>query len=369
MKYDYDRNVTPADVFESAKYMMEVAGFAKALEIPDLLGEDFALAVLAYRDQANGKKLNLRPELRKVVDHLTELLVERSRKQDTHDTRDAQEALPTYEAQVAEDLAPLVDVLASLGVPEDALAKAVKLTAVVTETLVDLVGDEELAVEVYDQLDPDFAPFAVLAYRKQAEGYEFAPGELEPEVRKELDRFTEILVELSRREDREFVEPKTRLNRVIDGIFGDDSGEESDVITLPFEALPREAEERIERLIKSLSKAFSGEDTEEPVEPIDPIDHYEDYRVNAKHWDAEDGEVYDKTAHQRLQEDILRAARKNGGFVLATRQIWAKPVAKTEDGRWVFETEYGLEYLDSEDYEFEPDSELFEDEESYMDLD
>lgn len=355
MKYDYDRNVTSADVFESVKYMMEVAGFAKALEIPDLLGEDFALAVLAYRDQANGKKLNLRPELRKVVDHLTELLVERSRKQDTHDTRDAQEALPTYEAQVAEDLAPLVDVLAGLGVPEDALAKAVKLTAVVTETLVDLVGDEELAVEVYDQLDPDFAPFAVLAYRKQAEGYEFAPGELEPEVRKELDRFTEILVELSRREDRELVEPKTRLNRVIDGIFGDDSGEESDVITLPFEALPREAEERIERLIKSLSKAFGGEDTEEPVEPIDPIDHYEDYRVNAKHWDAEDGEVYDKTAHQRLQEDILRAARKNGGFVLATRQIWAKPVAKTDDGRWVFETEYGLEYLDFEDYEFEPE--------------
>ena len=372
MKYDYDRNVTSADVFESAKYMMEVAGFAKALEIPDLLGEDFALAVLAYRDQANGKKLNLRPELRKVVDHLTELLVERSRKQDTHDTRDAQEALPTYEAQIAEDLAPLVDVLAGLGVPEDALAKAVKLTAVVTETLVDLVGDEELAVEVYDQLDPDFAPFAVLAYRKQAEGYEFAPGELEPEVRKELDRFTEILVELSRREDRELVEPKTRLNRVIDGIFGDDSGEESDVITLPFEALPREAEERIERLIKSLSKAFGGEDTEEPVEPIDPIDHYEDYRVNAKHWDAEDGEVYDKTAHQRLQEDILRAARKNGGFVLATREVWAKPVAKTDDGRWVFETEYGLEYLDFEDYEFSPefiDFEQFADEEALTDLD
>ena len=347
MKYDYDRNVTSADVFESAKYMMEVAGFAKALEIPDLLGEDFALAVLAYRDQANGKKLNLRPELRKVVDHLTELLVERSRKQDTHDTRDAQEALPTYEAQVAEDLAPLVDVLAGLGVPEDALAKAVKLTAVVTETLVDLVGDEKLAVEVYDQLDPAFAPSAVLAYRKQAEGYEFAPGELEPEVRKELDRFTEILVELSRREESEDVEP----------------------ITLPFEALPREVEERIERLVKSLSKAFGGEDTEESVEPIDPIDHYEDYRINSKHWDAEDGEVYDKTIHQRLQEDILRAARKNGGFVLATRQIWAKPVAKTEDGRWVFETEYGLEYLDSEDYEFEPDSELFEDEESCMDLD
>lgn len=368
MKYDYDRNVTSADVFESAKYMMEVAGFAKALEISDLLGEDFALAVLAYRDQANGKKLNLRPELRKVVDHLTEILVEHSRKHDTKDVRDAQEALPTYEtyeAQVAEDLAPLVDVLAGLGVPEDALAKAVKLTAVVTETLVDLVGDEELAVEVYDQLDPAFAPFAVLAYRKQAEGYEFAPGELEPEVRKELDRFTEILVELSRREDRELVEPKTRLNRVIDVIFGEDSGEESDVITLPFEALPREAEERIERLIKSLSKAFGGEDSEEK----DPIDYYEDYRVNAKHWDAEDGEVYDKTAHQRLQEDILRAARKNGGFVLATRQIWAKPVAKTEDGRWVFETEYGLEYLDSEDYEFEPDSEFFEDEESYMDLD
>lgn len=343
MKYDYDRNVTSADVFESAKYMMEVAGFAKALEIPDLLGEDFALAVLAYRDQANGKKLNLRPELRKVVDHLTELLVERSRKQDTHDTRDEQEALPTYEAQVAEDLAPLVDVLAGLGVPEDALAKAVKLTAVVTETLVDLVGDEELAVEVYDQLDPAFAPFAVLAYRKQAEGYEFAPGELEPEVRKELDRFTEILVELSRHEESEDVEP----------------------ITLPFEALPREVEERIERLVKSLSKAFGGEDTEESVEPIDPIDHYEDYRINSDHWDYAYGED-DDSAHQRLKEDILRAARKNGGYVLATREVWAKPVAKTDDGRWVFETEYGLEYLDFEDYEFEPE---FADEETYADYD
>lgn len=67
-----------------------------------------------------------------------------------------------------------------------------------------------------------------------------------------------------------------------------------------------------------------------------------------------------------MQEDILRAARKNGGYVLATREVWAKPVAKTDDGRWVFETEYGLEYLDFEDYEFEPE---FEDEESLVDFD
>ena len=67
-----------------------------------------------------------------------------------------------------------------------------------------------------------------------------------------------------------------------------------------------------------------------------------------------------------LKEDILRAARKNGGYVLATREVWAKPVAKTDDGRWVFETEYGLEYLDFEDYEFEPE---FADEETYADYD
>ena len=54
---------------------------------------------------------------------------------------------------------------------------------------------------------------------------------------------------------------------------------------------------------------------------------------------------------------------------LATREVWAKPVAKTDDGRWVFETEYGLEYLDFEDYEFEPEFDSFEDEESLVDFD
>lgn len=367
MKFDYDQDATFVQVAESAKFMMGLVDFVTAVEIPKQFGEDFPKVILAYRDQSEGKKLNLRPELREKVDQLTEFLADYSRKNDgkavAKEAKDEAKAFGYSHHQIKEELSPVLDVLAELGIPQESLDKAVKFTAVVTETLIDLTGDEETALAVYDQLDPAFAPLAILAYRRQAEGYEFAPGELEPEVRKELDRFTEILVELSRREDRELVEPKTRLNRVIDGIFGDDSGEESDVITLPFEALPREAEERIERLIKSLSKAFGGADSEEK----DPIDHYEDYRVNAKHWDAdEDGEVYNEAAHQRLQEDILRAARKNGGYVLATREVWAKPVAQTEDGRWVFETEYGLEYLDFEDYEFEPE---FADEETYADFD
>lgn len=70
-----------------------------------------------------------------------------------------------------------------------------------------------------------------------------------------------------------------------------------------------------------------------------------------------------------MQEDILRAARKNGGYVLATREVWAKPVAKSVDGRWIFETEYGLEYLDFEDYEFSPEFIDFEGEETLTDLD
>lgn len=58
--------------------------------------------------------------------------------------------------------------------------------------------------------------------------------------------------------------------------------------------------------------------------------------------------------------------------MLATREVWAKPVAKSVDGRWIFETEYGLEYLDFEDYEFSPefiDFEQFSDEETLTDLD
>lgn len=347
MKFDYDRNVTPADVFESAKYMMEVAGFAKALEVPDLLGEDFALAVLAYRDQSEGKKLNLRPALRKEVDHLTEILADYSRHVDGVDAQEALTGFPTHEDQVKEQLSPVLDALAELGIPQDALDKAVKFTAVVTETLTDLVGDEELAVEVYDQLDPMYAPFAILAYRDQAEGKD---TRLEPEVRKEVDRLTEILAQLSREEDEEFC------------------GEDCDCwheLDTHEEELPQEVKDRINRLVDRLVEAFGEEESQDSH---DHIDHYEDYRINSDHWDYAYGED-DDSAHQRLKEDILRAARKNGGYVLATREVWAKPVAKTEDGRWIFETEYGLEYLDFEDYEFEPEFDSFEDEESLVDFD
>lgn len=337
MKYDYDREVTPGDIIEVAEFMMGTVGFKGAMEIPGMLSDDFAVsarAILAYRDQAEGKVLNLRPELREVVNHLTEILVEFSRATDEADAE-------TAEDQIREGLSPLLDALADAGVPEEALEKAVKFTAVGTETLVDLVGDEELAIEVYDQLDPALAPFAILAYGKQADGYEFAPGELEPEVRKEVDRLTEILAELSRQEAEESEE---------------DTENE----------LPPEVKARIDRLVKSLEKAFGNVDAKE-----DEIDHYEDYRIKSGYsyqWDDEEDEedFEDEEAHQRLQEDIVRAAHKRQGYVLATREVWAKPVAQTEDGRWIFETEYGLEYLDFEDYGFEPE---FEDEESLVDFD
>ena len=331
MKYDYDREVTPGDIIEVAEFMMGTVGFKGAMEIPEMLSDDFAVsarAILAYRDQAEGKVLNLRPELREVVNHLTEILVEFSRGVDAETTED----------QIREGLSPLLDALADAGVPEEALEKAVKLTTAVTETLVELVGDEEHAVEVYNQLDPAFAPFAILAYRKQADGYEFAPGELEPEVRKEVDRLTEILAELSRHDAEE---------------SEDDTENE----------LPPEVKARIDRLVKSLEKAFGNVDAKE-----DEIDHYEDYRIKSGYsyqWDDEE-DFEDEEAHQRLHEDIVRAAHKRQGYVLATREVWAKPVAQTEDGRWIFETEYGLEYLDFEDYGFEPE---FEDEESYVDFD
>lgn len=347
MKYDYDREIGLVDVMQAAEYMKNLVGFEKSLAIPGLIGDDFAFAILAYRDQAEGKVLNLRPELREAVNKLTEILVEHSRKVD-EPAEPAKSEFALSEAEIKEQLSPVLSALVDLGVPEDTLAKAVKFTAVVTETLVDLVGDEELAVEIYDQLDPAYAPIAILAYRKQAEGYEFAPDELEPEVRKEVDRLTEILVELSRREDRE-------------------ESEDVEPIKLPFDALPPEVEERIDRLVKSLTKAFGNRNSEE----AEHIDHYEDYRVNAEHWVGREDSGYaygedEESAHQRLQEDIVRAAHKRQGYVLATREVWAKPVAKTEDGRWVFETEYGLEYLDFEDYGFEPE---FEDEESYVDFD
>ena len=347
MKFDYDQDATFVQVAESAKFMMGLVDFVTAVEIPKQFGEDFPKVILAYRDQSEGKKLNLRPDLREKVDQLTEFLADYSRHVDGVDAQEALTGFPTHEDQVKEQLSPVLDALAELGIPQDALDKAVKFTAVVTETLIDLVGDEETALEVYDQLDPAFAPFAILAYRDQAEGKD---ARLEPEVRKEVDRLTEILAQLSREEEA----------------YEDDWRE------FPDYELPQEVKDRINRLVDRLVEAFGEEP--ESQDSHDHIDHYEDYRVNAKQWPSEDredqdSEDLDEVAYERHQEDILRAARKNGGYVLATREVWAKPVAKTDDGRWVFETEYGLEYLDFEDYEFEPEFDSFEDEESLVDFD
>lgn len=347
MKFDYDQKPTDAQILKSAQYMMGLVDFTTAVSIPVLLGEAyFANAILAYRDQSEGKKLNLRPDLREKVDQLTEFLADYSRKNDTEEAKavakDEAKVFGYNHQQIKEELSPVLDALAELGIPQESLDKAVKFTAVVMETLIDLTGDEETALGVYDQLDPAFAPIAVLAYRKQAEGYFFAEGELEPEIRKEVDRLTEILAQLSRGQDPEDSEILAELSNA-EGLV-----------------------ERLERLRDNLERAL------ETTEPADEIDHYEDYRLSTGYpWNGEDSEDYaysedGESAHQRLQEDILRAARKNGGYVLATREVWAKPVAKTEDGRWVFETEYGLEYLDFEDYEFEPE---FEDEESLVDFD
>lgn len=349
MKFDYDQKPTDAQILKSAEYMMGLVDFTTAVEIPVLLGEAyFANAILAYRDQSEGKKLNLHPDLREKVDQLTEFLADYSRKNDGKEAVVAADEAKPFgysQHQIKEELSPVLDALAELGIPQESLDKAVKFTAVVMETLIDLTGDEETALEVYDQLDPAFAPIAVLAYRKQAEGYEFAEGELEPEIRKEVDRLTEILAQLSREQDAEGIEILAELSNA-EGLV-----------------------ERLERLRDSLECVL------ETAEPADEIDHYEDYRLSTGYpWNGEDSEDredqdpedLDEVAYERHQEDIVRAARKNGGYVLATREVWAKPVAKTDDGRWVFETEYGLEYLDFEDYEFEPE---FEDEESLVDFD
>ena len=362
MKFDYDQKPTDAQILKSAQYMMGLVDFTAAVGIPALLGEAyFANAILAYRDQSEGKKLNLRPDLREKVDQLTEILADYSRKHDGKEAvvsaKDEAKVFGYNHQQIKEELSPVLDALAELGIPQESLDKAVKFTAVVMETLIDLTGDEETALEVYDQLDPAFAPIAVLAYRKQAEGYEFTEGELEPEIRKEVDRLTEILAELSREEDEEFC------------------GEDCDCwheLDTHEDELPPEVKDRINRLVDRLVEAFGKEP--ESQDSHDHIDHYEDYRVNAKQWPSEDredqdSEDLDEVAYERHQEDIVRAARKNGGYVLATREVWAKPVAKTDDGRWVFETEYGLEYLDFEDYEFEPEFDSFEDEESLVDFD
>lgn len=355
MKFDYDQTSTDEEIKEAAEYLAELVEFPMSLSIPLMLGEDFVNAILAYRDQSEGKKLNLRPALRKEVDHLTEILADYSHHVDGVDAQEALTGFPTHEDQVKEQLSPVLDASAELGIPQDALDKAVKFTAVVTETLTDLVGDEDLAIEVYNQLDPMYAPFAILAYRDQAEGKE---TRLEPEVRKEVDRLTEILADLSREQDEEFCGEDCDCWHELDTTNSHSDYE-----------LPQEVKDRIARLVDRLVEAF-GEELESQ-DSHDHIDHYEDYRVNAKQWPSEDredqdSEDLDEVAYERHQEDILRAARKNGGYVLATREIWAKPVAKTEDGRWVFETEYGLEYLDFEDYEFEPE---FEDEESLVDFD
>lgn len=347
MKFDCDQKPTDAQILKSAQYMMGLVDFTTAVEIPVLLGEAyFANAILAYRDQSEGKKLNLRPDLREKVDQLTEILADYSRKNDTEEAKDEAKPFGYNHQQIKEELSPVLDALAELGIPQESLDKAVKFTAVVMETLIDLTGDEETALEVYDQLDPAFAPIAVLAYRKQAEGYFFAEGELEPEIRKEVDRLTEILAQLSREQDPEGIEILAELSNAEDLVA------------------------RLERLRDNLECAL------ETAEPADEIDHYEDYRLSTGYpWNGEDSEdredqdsedLDEEPAHQPLQEDIVRAARKNGGYVLATREVWAKPVAKTDDGRWVFETGCGLEYLDFEDYEFEPE---FEDEESLVDFD
>lgn len=354
MKFDYDQVSTEEEIKEAAEYLAELVDFPMSLSIPLMLGEDFVNAILAYRDQSEGKKLNLRPALRKDVDRLTEILADYSRHVDGVDAQEALTGFPTHEDQVKEELSPVLGLLAELGIPQDALDKAVKFTAVVTETLTDLVGDEDLAIEVYNQLDPMYAPFAILAYRDQAEGKD---TRLEPEVRKEVDRLTEILADLSRKQDAEFC------------------GEDCDCwheLDTHEDDLPPEVKDRIARLVDRLVEAFGKEP--ESQDSHDHIDHYEDYRVNAKQWPSEDredqdSEDLDEVAYERHQEDIVRAARKNGGYVLATREVWAKPVAKTDDGRWVFETEYGLEYLDFEDYEFEPEFDSFEDEESLVDFD
>lgn len=326
-QHQFNQEPTFEQVVEAADYAASLVGPLKALELPLLLGDDLSNAILAYREQSEGRKVHITPELRAKVDLLAEYLVEHSRQEEREESN------------------PLTEILLGLGVPEEIVEQAMNLSVTVADYLTELVGDEDLALEVYDQLDPMFAPFAILAYRDQANGGETY---LEPEVRRELDRLTEILAEISREQESE-----------------DDEDAEDYQLEFPDYDLPPEVKDRINRLAERLADAMSEMGVAESE-----FDHYEDYRVNAKHWPTEDGdEDSEEKAHQLLQEDILRAARKNGGYVLATREVWAKPVAKSVDGRWVFETEYGLEYLDFEDYEFSPEFIDFEHEESLVDMD
>lgn len=333
MRYQFNQEPTFEQVVEAADYAASLVGPIKALELPLLLGDDLSNAILAYREQAEGRKVRITPELRAKVDLLTEYLVEHSRQVD--------------EEEVVETTNTLIEILLGLGVPEDIVEQAMNISVTVADYLTELVGDEVLALEVYNQLDPMYAPFAIHAYRDQANGGETY---LEPEVRRELDRLTEILAELSREQEAQ-------------------ESDEDDQLEFPDYDLPPEVKDRINRLAERLADALGVAE-----EGHDSFDHYEDYRVNAKHWPSVGDESIEdeETYHQLLQEDILRAARKNGGYVLATREVWAKPVAKSVDGRWIFETEYGLEYLDFEDYEFSPefiDFEQFSDEEALTDLD
>lgn len=334
-QHQFNQEPTFEQVVEAADYAASLVGPLKALELPLLLGDDLSNAILAYREQAEGRKVHITPELRAKVDLLTEYLVEHSRQVDDE------------EVQTAQETNPLAEILLGLGVPEEIVEQAMNLSVTVAEYLTELVGDEDLALEVYDQLDPMFAPFAILAYRDQANGGETY---LEPEVRKELDRLTEILAEISREQEAE--------------------DDEDDQLEFPDYDLPPEVKDRINCLTERLAGAMSGMGVAD-VEEQDSFDHYEDYRVNSDHWPTEYDEYFadSESYHQLLQENILRAARKNGGYVLATREVWAKPVAKSVDGRWVFETEYGLEYLDFEDYEFSPEFIDFEHEESLVDMD
>lgn len=335
MRYQFNQEPTFEQVVEAADYAASLVGVFKALELPLLLGDDLSNAILAYHEQAEGRKVHITPELRAKVDLLTEYLVEHSRQVDD-------------EEEVVETTNTLTEILLGLGVPEDIVEQAMNLSVTVADYLTELVGDEDLALEVYGQLDPMYAPFAILAYRDQANGGETY---LEPEVRRELDRLTEILAELSREQEAQ-------------------ESDEDNQLEFPDYDLPPEVKDRINRLAERLADALGVAE-----EGHDSFDHYEDYRVNAKHWPTEDEEdsdyAYgnDEEAYQLLQEDILRAARKNSGYVLATREVWAKPVVKSVDGRWIFETEYGLEYLDFEDYEFSPEFIDFEHEEALTDLD
>ena len=126
MKFDYDQKPTDAQILKSAEYMMGLVDFTTAVEIPVLLGETyFANAILAYRDQSEGKKLNLRPDLREKVNQLTEFLVERSRVVDGVDMQEALTGFPTHVDPGKEEISPVLDALAELGIPQEALDKAV----------------------------------------------------------------------------------------------------------------------------------------------------------------------------------------------------------------------------------------------------